>query len=99
MIFNRIENGSTARVLNKKEDLSMTKICQLERFMDCSLLSLQDFLAIGFARVGTTHVRKCTEYTRVQGKKGNKEGKEKRAGRSENKSLRKMLTLKFNTEE
>lgn len=55
MIFNGVENGSTARVLNKQEDLSMTKICQLERFVDCSLLSLRDLVAIGFAGVGTTH--------------------------------------------
>jgi hypothetical protein len=78
MIFNRVENGSTARVLNKQEDLSMTKICQLERFVDCSLFSLRDLVAIGFAGVGTTHLRQ--EYTRetfmIEKKKSWLEGKQ-----------------------
>jgi hypothetical protein len=64
MIFNGVENGSTARVLNEKEDLSMTEICQLERFMNRSLLSLGDLVAIGFTGIGTTHLRQ--EYIRKE---------------------------------
>jgi hypothetical protein len=44
---------------------------------------------IRFARVRTTYVRKCIEYTRVQEKKGNKEGKEKRASRNKTNLFRK----------